>query len=134
MGWLAPLASGSRGDRKRDRSRRPLRLRADVTGHVRSSFGEARGREGACATVVTALGCVRHSMCPVARQDSHEPPLAPTVADRLKSARRRRFVGRAAELELLQGALAAAEPPFSVLWVHGPGGVGKTALLGEFAE
>ena len=69
-------------------------------------------------------------MCPVARQDSYEPPPASTVADRLKSARRRRFVGRAAELELFLGALAASEPPFSVLWLHGPGGVGKTALLG----
>ena len=73
-------------------------------------------------------------MSPIARQDSHEPPPASTVADRLKSARRRRFVGRAAELELFLGALAAPEPPFSVLWIHGPGGVGKTALLGALAE
>jgi hypothetical protein len=73
-------------------------------------------------------------MCPVARQDSYEPPLASTVADRLKRARRQRFVGRVAELELFLGALAASEPPFSVLWLHGPGGVGKTALLGAFAE
>jgi hypothetical protein len=73
-------------------------------------------------------------MCPIARQDLSEPPLASTVADRLKRARRRRFVGRAAELELFVGALAAAEPPFSVLWLYGPGGVGKTALLGAFAE
>ena len=43
---------------------------------------------------------------------------------------RRAFVGRAAELELFRSALEAPEP-FSVLWVHGPGGVGKTALLGR---
>jgi hypothetical protein len=73
-------------------------------------------------------------MPPIARQDSCEPPLASTVADRLKSARRRRFVGRVAEIELFLGALAAPEPPFSVLWIYGPGGVGKTALLGAFAE
>ena len=73
-------------------------------------------------------------MVPSAPQNSHEPPLVSTVADRLKSARRRRFVGRAAELELFVGALAASEPPFSVLWLYGPGGVGKTALLGAFAE
>jgi hypothetical protein len=73
-------------------------------------------------------------MCPIARHDSYERPLASTVADRLKSARRRRFVGRAAELELFVAALAAPEPPFSVLWIHGPGGVGKTALLGTLAE
>src|SRR5688572_7158360 len=73
-------------------------------------------------------------MSPRARQDSYEPPAASTVADRLKRARRRRFVGRAAERELFLEALAASEPPFSVLWVHGPGGVGKTALLGALAE
>lgn len=35
------------------------------------------------------------------------------------------------------GKLAAGElrrPTFGVLWVHGPGGVGKTALCGMFAE
>ena len=84
--------------------------------------------------LVTALRCEGHTMSPIARQDSYERPLASTVADRLKSARRRRFVGRTAEVELFLGALVVPEPPFSVLWIHGPGGVGKTALLGAFAE
>src|SRR5687768_14935047 len=57
-----------------------------------------------------------------------------TVADRLRQARRRRFVGRVGELELFRTALEAPEPPFTVLHVHGPGGVGKTALLRAFAE
>ncbi len=73
-------------------------------------------------------------MSPTMRQDSFEPPPASTVADRLKSARRRRFVGRAAELELFLGALAASEPQFSVLWICGPGGVGKTALMRALGE
>jgi hypothetical protein len=57
-----------------------------------------------------------------------------TVADRLLGARRRGFVGRAAELELFRAALEAPEPPFSVLWIYGPGGVGKTTLLGALAD
>ena len=73
-------------------------------------------------------------MSPTTRQASFEPPPASTVADRLKSARRRRFVGRAAELELFLGALAAPEPQFSVLWICGPGGVGKTALMRALGE
>ena len=56
------------------------------------------------------------------------------LIDRLNSTRRRRFIGRSAELALFSGALAAAEPPFFVLYVHGPGGVGKTALLAQFAH
>jgi RimJ/RimL family protein N-acetyltransferase len=58
----------------------------------------------------------------------------PRIADRLAVARRRLVVGRAAELALFGSALAGQEPPFALLFVHGPGGVGKTVLLGEFAR
>jgi AAA ATPase domain len=58
----------------------------------------------------------------------------PRLADRLAAARRRRFVGREAELALFAAALADPEPPFALLYVHGPGGVGKTLLLSEFAR
>lgn len=57
-----------------------------------------------------------------------------TLGSRLLSARRRRFVGREAEQALLRAALGEAELPFALLHVYGPGGVGKTALLGEFAR
>jgi hypothetical protein len=57
-----------------------------------------------------------------------------TVSDRLRRARRRRFVGRVGELELFRAALEGPEPPFTVLHIHGPGGVGKTVLLQAFAE
>jgi len=58
----------------------------------------------------------------------------PPLAARLARARHDRFVGRQFELQLLCDALAAAEPSFSVLHVHGPGGIGKSALLDEYAR
>jgi hypothetical protein len=55
-----------------------------------------------------------------------------TLGARLRRARQRRFVGRGGELELFRAALDGA--PWAVLFVYGPGGVGKTALLSAFAE
>jgi hypothetical protein len=57
-----------------------------------------------------------------------------TLAARLAAAREQGFVGRAVELDLLRDALAAGAPPFAVLHLHGPGGVGKTALMQRFAR
>ena len=37
-------------------------------------------------------------------------------------------------LKLFRSALLAAEPPFAVLHIYGPGGVGKTTLLREYAR
>ncbi|MGY1679302.1 AAA family ATPase [Geodermatophilus sp. SYSU D01176] len=51
------------------------------------------------------------------------------LAGRLGRAGERTFVGRAEQRELLAGALAAGQPGFAVLFLHGPGGIGKTALL-----
>jgi hypothetical protein len=55
------------------------------------------------------------------------------LADRLSAARRRQFVGRTLEMGLFQSALTDLDLPFQVLHVFGPGGVGKTTLLGQFA-
>jgi hypothetical protein len=55
------------------------------------------------------------------------------LADRLSALRRQRFVGREDERTLFRHALSAGTPPFNVLHVVGPGGVGKTTLLREFA-
>ena len=57
-----------------------------------------------------------------------------TLGEVLVSRRRRCFVGRDGELELVRAALEAREPPFSVLWFSGPGGIGKTSLLEAIAE
>ncbi len=56
------------------------------------------------------------------------------LANRLTQARRQRFVGRRAELELFRAALSRDVPDFAVLHLHGPGGMGKTTLLREFAQ
>ncbi|MFN8505569.1 BTAD domain-containing putative transcriptional regulator [Kouleothrix sp.] len=53
---------------------------------------------------------------------------------RLASARRRSFVGRTGELATFAAALADEQPPFVVLHVYGPGGVGKSTLLSEFSR
>ncbi|AEF41321.1 P-loop NTPase family protein [Hoyosella subflava] len=62
------------------------------------------------------------------------PSEAATIADRLRAARRARFVGRRGELELFRAALDSDSPPFAVLYLYGPGGIGKSALLDQFQE
>jgi len=56
------------------------------------------------------------------------------LKDRLAQARLSRFVGRDAERALFAEALCAEEPPFLLLYLYGPGGVGKSALLRAFAD
>lgn len=57
--------------------------------------------------------------------------MSPRLADRLTALRRQRFVGREDERDLFRSVLAAPQLPFNVLYVHGPGGIGKTTLLRE---
>jgi hypothetical protein len=53
------------------------------------------------------------------------------LAERLTQARHERFVGRQEERALFRRALRADSLPFHLLYLHGPGGVGKTSLLQE---
>lgn len=57
---------------------------------------------------------------------------ARTLGDRLRKAREASFVGRKGERELFRNAIRAPEPPFCLLTILGPGGIGKTALLDQF--
>lgn len=50
------------------------------------------------------------------------------------AARSRTFVGRAAERALFRSALAGDSCGLPVLYLHGPGGIGKSALLRWFAR
>jgi hypothetical protein len=56
--------------------------------------------------------------------------MGPTLSVVLDDARRRGFVGRAAQLRAFDAALAGAGP-IRVLFLHGVGGIGKTTLLLE---
>ena len=58
--------------------------------------------------------------------------MASQLRDLLRTTRRRQFVGREAELALFRRAIDSPTPPIGLLYVHGPGGIGKTSLLLEF--
>lgn len=57
---------------------------------------------------------------------------ARSLRDRLLTLRHDRFVGREAEIGRFRAAVDAETLPHHVVHVHGPGGIGKTALLDEF--
>ena len=58
--------------------------------------------------------------------------MASSLAALRNLARHEAFVGRAREIAEFRSALAGSRLPFHVMYIFGPGGVGKTALLGEF--
>ena len=60
--------------------------------------------------------------------------MSESLMERLEMARRQQFVGRQNERNLFQTTIATVEMPFFVLYLFGPGGVGKSSLLREFAH
>jgi hypothetical protein len=62
--------------------------------------------------------------------------VAPRLADRLGALRDRYFVGRADELETFRSALShnSTNRTVALLFVHGPGGIGKSILLRQYCR
>ncbi|HET9661448.1 MAG TPA: ATP-binding protein [Thermomicrobiales bacterium] len=56
----------------------------------------------------------------------------PTLQHRLNTARLTRFAGRVAEIDEFRAALAGSD--IVLLYLHGPGGVGKSSLLDVFEQ
>jgi hypothetical protein len=81
--------------------------------------------------MVTVLLC--SSICHDGDMTGENPYPAGTLGRWLEARRRQLFVGRVAELDLFRSALDAADPGLRVLFIYGPGGVGKSTLLEECA-
>ncbi|MGN9788433.1 hypothetical protein ACTMTF_43965 [Nonomuraea sp. ZG12] len=58
----------------------------------------------------------------------------PRLAGRLRAARHRAFAGRTGELASFREALAGSSGGWVVFYLHGAGGMGKSALLRRFAD
>ncbi|MFE9677093.1 AAA family ATPase [Streptomyces sp. NPDC006259] len=63
-----------------------------------------------------------------------EAPPRGRIADRINVSRDHVFVGREPELRVLRDALLGGPDAPSVLYVHGPGGIGKSALVRQYAK
>jgi hypothetical protein len=57
-----------------------------------------------------------------------------SLANRLSTERHRQFVGRKAQIDLFRSALNSSELSFQLLYLFGPGGIGKTSLLRELVQ
>lgn len=62
----------------------------------------------------------------------HQP--AALLDRQIQEARRRAFSGRERELAAFRSALTGRAEAFTVVYLHGPGGIGKSTLLSRFAD
>lgn len=62
----------------------------------------------------------------------HGASAGPILAQHQFRARQPPFFGRDHEIATMRSMLEQTEGPCSILWLHGPAGVGKTALAGHF--
>jgi len=83
------------------------------------------------ASATPGPGLPGAGLIPTQRNGSREPS---PLARRLQAARQRAFIGRECEVEAFRAALDDAVRPFTLLFVTGPGGIGKTSLLRRFAH
>lgn len=56
------------------------------------------------------------------------------LKDILQQQRKKNFVGRTKELEFFSNLVAGEKPAYHLVYIHGPGGQGKTTLLKQFAD
>ncbi|HEX4252838.1 MAG TPA: BTAD domain-containing putative transcriptional regulator [Pseudonocardia sp.] len=84
----------------------------------------------------TAPTGTRPSTCPAAAPGGSPEDRGGNglLADRLRAVRERGFVGRHGERERFASALAGEPSSFAVLFLHGPGGVGKSMLARRLAD
>lgn len=54
------------------------------------------------------------------------------ISNRIELIRKTRFIGREAERKLFIDAIQQDQFPFHVLYIYGPGGIGKTELINDF--
>src|ERR1041385_6457181 len=56
------------------------------------------------------------------------------LRDILQQQRKKNFVGRQTELQFFLDLLKQKSPVYHLIYIYGPGGQGKTALLKQFAD